>query len=282
MSHDRQRMVSRPGGCARGFTLVELLVVVAVVALLIAMLLPALGQARDVARMAVCLSNQRQIVITGATYAVDMRGMFPVNVGRRDYAVDSYTWAMTFNYQTDMTFSHGLKEGWQRKAVTYLKGYVKDAREFLCPMAEGNAALTRKEFANPTYYLFMSSYSVHWGFRKIDPVTSKRFQGPVRADGPVANLTMDLIGGYVGSTYLSSHSGGYGGGTPASAIWNQYPDYYASGFLRFPTGWAKPGIVFNTCSSDGSGKALRFSDLTNLRDEHNSAVSFYYPTSEVK
>ena len=57
-----------------GFTLIELLVVVSIIALLVSILLPALGRAREQAKRTVCASNLRQWGMIHFQYAADNDG----------------------------------------------------------------------------------------------------------------------------------------------------------------------------------------------------------------
>jgi prepilin-type N-terminal cleavage/methylation domain-containing protein/prepilin-type processing-associated H-X9-DG protein len=66
----------------RGFTLIELLVVIAIIALLIGIMLPSLRGARENARRAKCLSNQRQIGMALMMYADAFKEYIPRESGR--------------------------------------------------------------------------------------------------------------------------------------------------------------------------------------------------------
>jgi len=66
----------------KSFTLIELLVVVAIIAVLVALLLPALAQARKQMRLIACQSNLRQLGLGYAQYVNDNKGFLPLTPNR--------------------------------------------------------------------------------------------------------------------------------------------------------------------------------------------------------
>lgn len=72
------------GRYGRGFTLVELLVVISIIALLVSILLPALNRARVQAQLVVCATQQRQILDGLHVYTSDNNGNLPPDISMND------------------------------------------------------------------------------------------------------------------------------------------------------------------------------------------------------
>jgi prepilin-type N-terminal cleavage/methylation domain-containing protein len=97
----------------QAFTLIELLVVVAIIAVLISILLPSLSRARDMAKSAQCLSNQKQIITAMYLYT-------------NDYAERLPLWGNATTYDSTRMWDYVLSP--------YLQNKGKSVYEFLhCP-----------------------------------------------------------------------------------------------------------------------------------------------------
>lgn len=104
----------------RGFTLVELLVVVSIIALLIAILLPSLRRAREQAKDTVCKANLKQLGLCSTYYADDNGGRLP--------------WMQGYEYPWNMAPFR------QYQQIFRFWPYLKQLKVYQCPSAKsGNA-----------------------------------------------------------------------------------------------------------------------------------------------
>lgn len=209
---------------SRAFTLIELLVVISVIALLIAILLPALGAARQTAVRIQCLSNQRQVGIAFAVYGNDYDQTYPAPNPGGGEANLWFNQLYPYSYDTAPTAAELAADGFKH---THLEGTM-----YACPAADGGLVNPVDQFK-----------------QRLSPMNAS-----INPENDLTNTdrTADYINSEIivtpTSTMLTIDSRG-----PRT----REVDYFG----QFPNVFGRHNETFNLIYFDGHGAGLKFEDI---------------------
>jgi prepilin-type N-terminal cleavage/methylation domain-containing protein len=173
--------VSARLGVRRGFTILELLVVISIVTILTAILMPTLAKVREAGERVQCASNMRQVACALIDYTDENRDRLPtLNYTSEQSIAPRFGEAMALSDDTGR-----VPDGLGRLILGKNGGYLSDPRVLYCPCHRGDHPFSRyeRQLMQPIPFGEGETVFCNYHYRgTVDPVTMQQMPRQVRND----------------------------------------------------------------------------------------------------
>ena len=152
---DTAEVIQRPAK-SKGFTLIELLVVIGIIAILAALLLPALAKAKAKAKRTQCHNNVKQLTLSTHVYVLDFNDYLPAANWNLNASTDGRGWLYDFNQTAsvpDLSIAPYRTNNILAYQAGLLWGYINTTKIYLCPMDETNSVFYKQRAQKLSSYL---------------------------------------------------------------------------------------------------------------------------------
>lgn len=232
----------------KGFTLIELLVVISIIALLMSIMMPALGRARDAARKTICTSNCKNVGLGATMFTNENNGYLPMYSGSRNKAggydnfphrdIWVYDIAPYLGYENE-PYANAITESLGGSVAKAELDGIDAPKVLACPALKvraavaqinesgGNVEINAKKVLSLGWnwrgmgYVY-KNFDTNWWFpRKADEIKTPSKTAIAGENRIHANAARIAWGGEMPG---SNSGGGFGGGGSGSASGSEY--YY--------------------------------------------------------
>jgi len=253
-----------------GFTLVELLVVITVIAVLISMLLPAVQRAKEMTHRVSCASSHHQWGLAYFAYAHDNHGRLPAKYAgvSTTIALSGYRYNATYDvYDSPLILSNFNQLASQRPRYTYITNDA--ARKLTCPTVNKSRTVPTWWNSAGTASL-VHSYLAHRPLPSDDSTVVTTTRGATRIDdAPTEPLLAD------GLLFRSSSGAGWFGNHEKFGDSSRWAEAYPS--ANTVASYRSAFFGLNLLSLDGGVKWRNPDDLTTFGYRYaGGATNFYW------
>ncbi len=265
----------------RGFTLVELLVVISIISLMMGITLPVFHRVRRQARMMLSMSNQRQITSTINLFASENNDRYPESVATIGFG---NTWNWTDS--TRLTGNRRRSPQVYRAMSEYLRRYIPDASIMFCPNAPQKYEYLQQawdagdNWDNPKTDFPADpaggSYCFYWNYRGFLGGRRVVFRGP---QGPASSgrYSKLLVSDYFGYDHWRN-PGSFGSCEPFDGAGITPETYLLSSYWsRKSAADDSPEIKLKAGYTDGHVETYSSSDVVPMKVSITADGTVPYP-----